>query len=447
MSEPDNPTRVLFLGCPRVKSGGACRPRVGLFARVRELGAIACGVRRACMRCSLVPDSHGLTVLGSQGHDASARQLQRMRDDQDRLLESIPAVADLPARFCAAPQRQPIGEDLYAARVRHVTQQDICRHSGPAFPTDTGGGSFHRRAPRAQNTRHIPPQGSPAVPEHVQRPATAAVPGRVWQRESQAPQQHDSHAIGWHTELRRGGGCNDGKSKRRLSHAAASKHDVAALCHPCRRCPKLHNAGVSGREVSTSCRQGGASKPARRRLDSEPRAAATQGRRQPSCCRWERVFFLPHLFASAKECPGRGGLLRAPRPRGDGCRRPAKSREPAPKGPPREARRPRPAPRLQGGAQRSDEAYARCAAIWVSSPSTMPGCRSRSEGRVSAQEAQCAAGRVASADRKPSPPIVGQQRPQASENRLVVAAGKSRRGRGRQGAEQVVATRGGAHEQ
>ena len=38
---------------------------------------------------------------------------------------------------------------------------------------------------------------------------------------------------------------------------------------------------------------------------------------------------------------------------------------------------------------------------WASSPSTMPGCRSRSVGRVSAQEAQCAAGR-----------IVGQQRPQ-----------------------------------
>ena len=65
---------------------------------------------------------------------------------------------------------------------------------------------------------------------------------------------------------------------------------------------------------------------------------------------------------------------------------------------------------------------------WASSPSTMPGCRSRSVGRVSAQEAQCAAGR-----------IVGQQRPQANENRLVMASGKSRRGRGRQGAEQVVA--------
>ena len=67
------------------------------------------------------------------------------------------------------------------------------------------------------------------------------------------------------------------RSERRLSHAAASKHAVAAPCHPSKGSPKFRAADVSGREVSTSCCHGGALKPAICKLDSAPRAAATQG--------------------------------------------------------------------------------------------------------------------------------------------------------------------------
>ena len=66
------------------------------------------------------------------------------------------------------------------------------------------------------------------------------------------------------------------------------------------------------------------------------------------------------LFLRPQEGVQVGMLLRSPRPRGGGCRRPAQPRDPAPRSPPREASRPRPAPRR--GSSRSDEAYARCAA-------------------------------------------------------------------------------------
>ena len=57
------------------------------------------------------------------------------------------------------PQRQPIGEDLYAARVRqrhvnvHVTQQNICRHTGPIRAAARSKGA--PRGPRTPATRAV----------------------------------------------------------------------------------------------------------------------------------------------------------------------------------------------------------------------------------------------------------------------------------------------------
>ena len=67
------------------------------------------------------------------------------------------------------------------------------------------------------------------------------------------------------------------------------------------------------------------------------------------------LIFFGHSFLRPQEGVQVGGFLCSPRLRGGGCRRPAQPREPVRRSHPREARRPRPAPK-------SDEAYACCAA-------------------------------------------------------------------------------------
>ena len=103
------------------------------------------------------------------------------------------------------------------------------------------------------------------------------------------------------------------RSERRLSRAAASKHAVAALCHPRKGSPKFRAADVSGREVSTSCCHGGASKPAICKLDSAFRAAPRQGKRQPCCCCCDRTWANGPSTIPGCRCWRRGPMCRQAR--------------------------------------------------------------------------------------------------------------------------------------